>query len=248
MPSGKILWWDKRDGQGIIEANGIEYYFDSSVVSNGEPKSGLMAWFDVNLKLITHTRCAYNVHIKPTFMQTIFRSTPDLIDTMYFLGQEFPVTYYPDGDKPIKLKAEIEHLLNILDSHTVYELSFNIPDKTITLKVPAKNRAYKIGFRTQAVLKKFKTLFFRSKTILRFKEKKNKAGGKWVEAKFGKYTLTNQFGSYWSAVENGIIQLDHPDLEILVGHLKSGITYEPYRLKYLAPEPGEQAQTQIRPQ
>lgn len=32
--AGKILWWNDRDGFGVIEdAHGNEYYFDSSVVA-----------------------------------------------------------------------------------------------------------------------------------------------------------------------------------------------------------------------
>jgi cold shock CspA family protein len=41
--TGKVLWWDERDGKGIIEdAEGNEHYFDTSVLKKGlKPKRGM---------------------------------------------------------------------------------------------------------------------------------------------------------------------------------------------------------------
>lgn len=58
--TGTVLWWDARDGYGIIvDENNNETYFDSSVV-DFEPKSQDFVQFVVN-KNIKHTRCGREV-------------------------------------------------------------------------------------------------------------------------------------------------------------------------------------------
>ena len=61
---GKVLWWDDRDGNGIIkDVSGQKFYFDTSVVSSQyikKIKSGLTVRFEVNPK-ITDTLCAHKV-------------------------------------------------------------------------------------------------------------------------------------------------------------------------------------------
>ena len=59
--NGKVLWWDKRDGRGIIQdASGNEYYVDSSVLTNA-------FWLDrgdevaFKSRTLGGTLCAYDV-------------------------------------------------------------------------------------------------------------------------------------------------------------------------------------------
>ena len=65
---GKILWWDRKDKNGIvIDAIGNEYYFDISVIegrkdSNLEP--GAVVQFQKN-ESITTVSCAKSVYLPP---------------------------------------------------------------------------------------------------------------------------------------------------------------------------------------
>lgn len=63
---GKVLWWDTRDGNGVIaDPRGNEYYFDSSVLRSrtlGRLKAGQIVHFEVN-SAISHTTCAHEVVI-----------------------------------------------------------------------------------------------------------------------------------------------------------------------------------------
>ena len=61
--TGSILWFNERDGYGIINGDdGLEYYFDSSVwectVSN--PFKNRLVSFKLNTK-IQDCRCATNI-------------------------------------------------------------------------------------------------------------------------------------------------------------------------------------------
>lgn len=62
---GKVLWWDERDGNGIIkDAAGKKYYFDTSVLDS-KPKivsSGKIVRFEINKK-IKDSLCACSVSI-----------------------------------------------------------------------------------------------------------------------------------------------------------------------------------------
>lgn len=58
--NGTVLWWDERDGQGIIKgAEGLKYYFDTSVVKESM-RAGTAVTFTIN-KAIKCTLCAKNV-------------------------------------------------------------------------------------------------------------------------------------------------------------------------------------------
>ena len=62
---GKILWWDKKDENGIIvDAQGNEYYFDVSVIDGrkSSPKQGTLVIFKIN-ESINETVCAKSVLI-----------------------------------------------------------------------------------------------------------------------------------------------------------------------------------------
>lgn len=60
---GVVLWWDEHDGNGIIkDVNGSKYYFDSSVISQKNIKSGLNVQFERNSE-IKDCVCAYKVKI-----------------------------------------------------------------------------------------------------------------------------------------------------------------------------------------
>lgn len=240
MPTGKILWFDKRDKIGVIIANDIEYYFDGSVVTSGEPKEGMLAWFDVNLELIKHSRCAHNVYVKPTYMQRAAKE--DLLDSHYFLGQTFKCELiYPEEKLPFT--ASMSEIINILDTNSLYSISFNMQSKYILLdafgattysgnKLPKK---YKIKFSTQKELKKFKTFIYRSKTVVKLKKHKNKHGGEWETFNYKDFKFTNEFGNYWSAVKNNWIFADHTNIEKLVSYAKYGIISDPVDPRYQAP-------------
>ena len=63
---GKVLWWNDRDGFGVIEdAKGNEYYFDSSVISL-RPRQKILhnsfVEFQVNPN-IEDTLCAYKIQM-----------------------------------------------------------------------------------------------------------------------------------------------------------------------------------------
>jgi cold shock CspA family protein len=61
---GKVLWWDERDGNGLIkDSNGRKYYFDSSVLDNRSKSkitSGKIVKFEINEK-IKDSLCACEV-------------------------------------------------------------------------------------------------------------------------------------------------------------------------------------------
>ena len=59
---GKVLWWNERDGQGILEdSKGNEYYFDSSVLfEEFTPRRGDTVEFEVN-PAIRSCLCAHYV-------------------------------------------------------------------------------------------------------------------------------------------------------------------------------------------
>jgi cold shock CspA family protein len=63
---GKLLWWDSRDGNGIIvDAQGNEFYVDTSVLDSKARrtlKSGVVVRFETN-PTIKGTLCAHNVTI-----------------------------------------------------------------------------------------------------------------------------------------------------------------------------------------
>jgi cold shock CspA family protein len=62
--TGTILWWDTRDGNGIIrDAEGNEYYTDNSV-TNGvtDFKSGQTVSFEPDTS-IKHCPCGRNVRL-----------------------------------------------------------------------------------------------------------------------------------------------------------------------------------------
>ena len=68
MKNGKVLWWDNRDKNGVLEdISGNRFYFDSSVIDKNALKSirpGAILFFEVNSS-IDHTPCAHNVSSKP---------------------------------------------------------------------------------------------------------------------------------------------------------------------------------------
>jgi cold shock CspA family protein len=63
---GKVLWWDARDGKGVIEdTQGNEYYFDSSVLSEAKHskiRSGCIIRFELN-RAVRGTLCAHRVQL-----------------------------------------------------------------------------------------------------------------------------------------------------------------------------------------
>ena len=63
---GKVLWWNDRDGFGIIEdAKGNEYYFDSSVISlrpRQQIQHNSLLEFQINPN-IEDTLCAYKIQL-----------------------------------------------------------------------------------------------------------------------------------------------------------------------------------------
>ncbi len=65
---GKVLWWDRKDLNGIIvDAQGNEYYFDISVIGSTSPstlKPGLVVQFHLNSEVID-VSCAMGVKIPP---------------------------------------------------------------------------------------------------------------------------------------------------------------------------------------
>ena len=66
---GKVLWWDKRDQEGVIvDAEGTEVYFNSSVFPECEKHKnieGKYVWFVLN-KSISHVLCAKTVSTVPS--------------------------------------------------------------------------------------------------------------------------------------------------------------------------------------
>ncbi|RDB35035.1 MAG: hypothetical protein DCC88_12255 [Spirobacillus cienkowskii] len=64
MLSGKLLWWDKIDQNGLIQDfAGNRYYFDSSTVDSDTLKilnKEIILYFELNT-LISNTPCAISV-------------------------------------------------------------------------------------------------------------------------------------------------------------------------------------------
>ena len=70
-----LIWYDQRDGQGVVKDHiGNEYYIDSSTLNfdqkqltthegRGVSKFGLSLLLDLN-ESIKHCRCGMNVRIK----------------------------------------------------------------------------------------------------------------------------------------------------------------------------------------
>lgn len=58
---GIVLWFDKRDGNGIVKFEDKEYYIDSSVI-NGEVKRGDTVKFEINDN-IKDCLCGKNVEV-----------------------------------------------------------------------------------------------------------------------------------------------------------------------------------------
>lgn len=86
---GKVLWWDERDGRGVIEdSRGTEYYFDSSVLRL-KPKQKIrrntLVTFSANHK-ISDLRCAQDVAIpnqqKKTSLERGFRRERELTGSL----------------------------------------------------------------------------------------------------------------------------------------------------------------------
>jgi cold shock CspA family protein len=61
---GKVLWWDDRDGNGVItDSGGNKYYFDTSVLCTpikGKIEAGAVVRFEKNDE-INDTLCARQV-------------------------------------------------------------------------------------------------------------------------------------------------------------------------------------------
>lgn len=58
---GKVLWFDLRDGNGIIVSEGLRYYTDISAIDRrGSLKSGQLVTFQIN-EDIHDCLCAKNV-------------------------------------------------------------------------------------------------------------------------------------------------------------------------------------------
>jgi cold shock CspA family protein len=74
---GKVLWWDERDGNGIIkDADGKKYYFDTSVLDSKQrtkPSSGKIVKFALN-KRIKDSLCACAVSIISVKDRASFKS------------------------------------------------------------------------------------------------------------------------------------------------------------------------------
>ncbi|MGE3263121.1 MAG: hypothetical protein AB7K68_15170 [Bacteriovoracia bacterium] len=65
---GKILWWDRRDKEGVITDNqGCEFYFNASVFPDHarfKTLEGRFVQFTMNEE-ITHAKCAKSVALVP---------------------------------------------------------------------------------------------------------------------------------------------------------------------------------------
>jgi len=63
---GKVLWWDQRDGNGLIQdAEGTRLYFDTSVLTKASLKtikSGKQVSYNIN-ENITECLCAHKVRV-----------------------------------------------------------------------------------------------------------------------------------------------------------------------------------------
>ena len=67
MRTGIVLWWSKRDKNGIlIDSKKNEYYFDISVLKCKQDliKRNVAVFFNVNQKITNMTLCAKNIRIK----------------------------------------------------------------------------------------------------------------------------------------------------------------------------------------
>ena len=63
---GKVLWWDRRDREGIIvDGAGNQYYFNHSVIAFvdvGKINDGQYVEFEISA-LVPYVSCAKDVHI-----------------------------------------------------------------------------------------------------------------------------------------------------------------------------------------
>jgi hypothetical protein len=66
---GKVLWWDKRDREGVIsDSTGIEFYFNASVFPDHakyKNLEGRFVQFSTHSE-ISHMKCASSVSLVPT--------------------------------------------------------------------------------------------------------------------------------------------------------------------------------------
>jgi cold shock CspA family protein len=64
--TGRVLWYDQRDGFGVLEdAKGNELYFDASVINKAQVasiKHGISVVFKLNAE-IKHVACACEVEV-----------------------------------------------------------------------------------------------------------------------------------------------------------------------------------------
>lgn len=69
---GKILWWDRRDAEGVIVDNsGNEFYFNKSAFPDHEKTKDLEGRFVEFLcnPSVTHVACAKDVKVVPMSSQ-----------------------------------------------------------------------------------------------------------------------------------------------------------------------------------
>ena len=75
---GKILWWDRRDAEGIIvDSAGNEFYFNASVFaehSKHKSLEGRFVEFFYNQQ-VSHAACAQSVKVVPQSSQSKARKT-----------------------------------------------------------------------------------------------------------------------------------------------------------------------------
>lgn len=66
---GKVLWWDRRDKEGVIsDSTGTEFYFNASVFPDHakcKTLEGRFVQFSVHAE-ISHMKCASSVGLVPT--------------------------------------------------------------------------------------------------------------------------------------------------------------------------------------
>lgn len=79
----KIMWYDKRDGEGIAyEQDGTEFYFDESVIKKGYvPETGDFVVLAENLD-IAHVRCGLDV--APLIVSELTRREFSIAGTIRF--------------------------------------------------------------------------------------------------------------------------------------------------------------------